>query len=150
MAETRLRKLRRIAREAQGTYVGRHWPTMAEFRRDGIGYGLVEDAANERFIRRYLAEFQPELVLQMLDDWEAALATPSPSEPLCTCGHLRHVPGECPVPDCGCMWGRPPEIDVDRLREALDRSIGIVGGRVASEWADAIAAAYARLADPTP
>ncbi len=42
----------------------------------------------------------------------------------CTCGHLRHFPGGCPVADpetvaCGCMWGRPSEIDVDRLARAM-------------------------------
>jgi hypothetical protein len=43
----RIKTLRRIAREAQNTYVGRHWPTMEAMRVDGIGHGLVEDRWNE-------------------------------------------------------------------------------------------------------
>lgn len=68
-----LRRLRRIAREARNTYVGRHWPSMEDMRRDGVGFGLVEDAAHERFIRRYLETFQPELVVELLGAFEAVL-----------------------------------------------------------------------------
>lgn len=40
---------------------------MADMRRDGIGFGLVDHAAHERLIRRYLDTFQPAFVAELLD-----------------------------------------------------------------------------------
>lgn len=66
-----LPRLRRIARAAQNTYVGRNWPSMEDMRKDGIGHGLIEDRAHERFIRRYLDTFQPEFMVDLLDAIDA-------------------------------------------------------------------------------
>lgn len=75
LSDTRLKRYRSVAREAQATYVGRHWPSMRDMRRDGIGSGLVEDRANEARIRRYLDTFQPEMLVAMLDAWLAERVT---------------------------------------------------------------------------
>lgn len=62
-----LPRYRRIAREAQATCVGTHWPSMDDMRRDGIGHGLAEDRAHERRIRRFLDTFQPEFVADLME-----------------------------------------------------------------------------------
>ena len=62
-----MRRLRRIAHEAQQTYVGTHWPSMEEMRRDGIGHGLIEDRKHDPAIRRFLSTFCPEFVRDLLD-----------------------------------------------------------------------------------
>lgn len=60
----------RRARAAQQTYVGRHWPSVKDMRRDGVGYGLVEDRANEAKIHRYLDTFQPEFMVDLLAEFQ--------------------------------------------------------------------------------
>jgi hypothetical protein len=61
-----LRRLLAIARGAQNTYVGRHWPDHRAMRRDGIGFGL-NDGEHEERIRRFLYECQPEFLVQYLE-----------------------------------------------------------------------------------
>ncbi len=107
-----LPRLRRIAREAQGTWVGRNWPSMADMRRDGIGFGLTEDAAHERAIRRYLATFQPAVVADLLGLLDALPAA----------GEV-HAPGTC-IP-----------VDVERLAVALYQAgISVPRARPSDEW----------------
>lgn len=73
---SQIKRLRRIAREAHNTWVGRNWPSMADMRRDGIGAGLVEKREKDPAIRRYLDTFQPEFVLELLATLDAARAAP--------------------------------------------------------------------------
>jgi hypothetical protein len=61
-----LKRALKIARAAQNTYVGRHWPDQREMRRDGIGFGL-NDGEHEDRIRRFLYECQPEFLVQYLE-----------------------------------------------------------------------------------
>jgi hypothetical protein len=70
-AHRHLKDLRRLAARAQNSYVGRNWPDMESMHRDGIGFGL-NDREKEAAIRRYLYEFQPEFMLQVLDTVLAA------------------------------------------------------------------------------
>ncbi len=65
----------------------------------------------------------------------------------CTCRHPRHLPGECSVPDpdtvtCGCMWGRPSEIDVERLARAMGAVFGNAIDPAHRRMAQRIAAEY--------
>ena len=62
-----LKSLRRNAREAARTYVGTHWPSVKDMRRDGIGAGLVEKREKEPVIQRFVATWSPEFVLDILD-----------------------------------------------------------------------------------
>lgn len=115
-----LTRLRRIANEAERTYVGRHWPSMGDMRRDGIGFGLVESRTHERFIRRYLDTFQPAFVVVLLDGLAeasnariAALANrlDLDGKPFCPTGYAQryHAIGEC---ECRVL-------DEERLARAL-------------------------------
>jgi hypothetical protein len=115
-----LRALRRIAREAENTYVGRHWPSMADMRRDGVGFGLVEDRAHERAIRRYLDTFQPAFVVDLLGQHGALLAAldalveAADAHGICVCQQIPGFP----------RGGRhAPVCDVDEdLRAAIARA----------------------------
>ena len=72
-----LDRLRRIARAALNTWVGRNWPSMAAMRRDGIGYGLVErNGKPDQAIRRFLDTFQPDFVVDLLDLLAASTVRP--------------------------------------------------------------------------
>ena len=62
--------LRRICREADRTWVGKHWPSMETLRVDGVGVDFTERGDGDRAIRRFLSTFSPEFVLGLL----AALA----------------------------------------------------------------------------
>ena len=59
--------LRRICREADRTYVGKHWPSMETLRIDGVGVGFTERGDADRAIRRFLSTFSPGFVLDLLD-----------------------------------------------------------------------------------
>lgn len=115
LAEALLR-LQRIAREAQNTYVGRNWPTMADMRRDGIGFGLVENAANERCIRRYLDTFQPEFVVSLLADYARLRKIEEAARALMTPHTLTTTIPPRGEPTASWTW---PEWDA--LRAALEK-----------------------------
>jgi excisionase family DNA binding protein len=91
-AHRHLKDLRRLAARAQNSYVGRNWPDMESMHRDGIGFGL-NDREKEAAIRRYLYEFQPEFMLQVLD---TVLAASLPAPALSPEPEASAVPTETP------------------------------------------------------
>ena len=61
-------RLRRIAREAGDSYVGRHWPSMRTLGMNGLSSELTERREKDPAIRRFIATFSPDFVLCLLDE----------------------------------------------------------------------------------
>ena len=64
-------RLRAQAKRAAGGYVGKHWPTNAQLRRDGFERHLNEHGPA---IRSFVATWSPSFALTLLEVAEAAAA----------------------------------------------------------------------------